>query len=112
MKRMKERNRWALILGAVVFALGLSGCATDYLVFTTYTKVGLDISFVNQAPRQVVFGFKRFEGAVIPIDKEDKDGEVASVFAAIRLSSNWLTGMKIYQDFATGDAAVQAAAGN
>jgi hypothetical protein len=55
------------------------------------------------------FGYKRFEGAIIPVDpaKVDKDGkpQMASVFAGIAIKNSWLDGLDIAQVFGTGKAA-------
>ncbi len=98
---------WLLAGGLVV------GCTAKHLAFTTYTKVGLDISTADGAPTQAVFGYKRFEGAIIPVQVQAEDGsepEVMSVYAALDLTNNWLEGLSILQVFATGQAAKNAAA--
>jgi hypothetical protein len=92
------------------------GCTSSNLVFTTYTKAGVDFSAAEGVPSQALFGYKRFEGAIIPVDPEntelDEDGvprDALSVFAAMDIENNWVQGLKIRQVFATGKAAVQAA---
>jgi len=108
-------------LGIVLlFLLGLLGCNSGKLFFTTYTKFGLDVSVTNLKPTQAMFGFKRFEGAIIPVEvkKAEKEGanggaesasdeepEAMSVFAAIEVKNSWIKGLKIRQVFATGPAA-------
>jgi hypothetical protein len=91
---------------AVMFA---SGCQADKnLYFTTYTKVGLHATSVGGQPDSVVFGYKRFEGALIPVDPETATGkpqDMASLYAAIGVTNGWLSGLKIKQVFATGAAA-------
>jgi len=66
---MHVRRRLSTV-GVVLLAGLLSGCrtGTHLLFFTTYTKVGLDISAVNGTPTQALFGYKRFEGAIVPVD--------------------------------------------
>ena len=49
----------------------LSGCAEDYLVFTTGTKFGLDISQQPDQPPNLVLGYKRLELASIPAIKKN-----------------------------------------
>ncbi len=104
----------AIVGGLCVLAL-VSGCApAKKLLFTTYTKVGLDMSAANNTPTHVMLGYKRFEGALIPVDvpessKDATQPEALSVFAAICLENGWFSGVKINQAFATGAAAERAA---
>lgn len=86
-----------------------AGCGTRNLLFTTYTTIGLDVSATDAKPTKAVLGFKRFEGAIIPVNpKQEKDPkknpDVASVYAAIDLDNHW-TGLSVCQVFATGDPA-------
>jgi hypothetical protein len=53
---------------AAAASLLLAGCSNTHLIFTTYTKTGLDISLSNEIPTEVVFGYKRFEGTIVPVD--------------------------------------------
>lgn len=101
-------------MSLLIAALGLlaTGCASRTLVFTTYTNVGLDISAANGTPTSAVFGYKRFEGAIVPVDptrRTETDGDAMSVYAAINLKNEWLQGLSVVQVFATGDAATSAA---
>ena len=99
-------------LTLTLLSLTLCSCANDHLAFTTFTKVGLDISAAESTPTSAMFGYKRFEGALIPVDPKDTDidpGDVHSVYAAIDLNNQWLGGIDIKQVFATGEAAVNAA---
>lgn len=106
-------SRHRLVIGlAISTALLVAGCAAKTLVFTTYTNLGLDVSAANGSPTKAVFGYKRFEGAVIPVDPSKRtktDGDAMSVFAAIDLTNGWLSGLSVLQIFATGDAAESAA---
>ncbi len=106
------KRRSVVLVGLGVLA-ALSGCApANHLVFTTYTKVGLDLSAVGQTPTHVLLGYKRFEGALIPVDLESKAGqagEAQSVYAGFNLENDWFQGLKITQAFATGKAAQKAA---
>lgn len=97
-------------------ALPLCSCTprqnSKNLVFATFTKTGLDISATGGTPTSAMFGYKRFEGAIIPVDPETSTGaetDAHSVFAAMELNNDWLSGLDILQVFATGDAAVRAA---
>lgn len=90
---------------ASLLSLALTGCANRHLFFSTYTKVGVDVTVEGQIPRQAVFGYKRFEGAIIPVKVESGEPELASVYAGIRLSNTWTKGVQICQVFATGAAA-------
>jgi hypothetical protein len=105
-----------LLFTLFLMSVLITGCNSPNLVFTTYTKTGLDISATEGVPTQALFGYKRFEGAIIPVDPEntelDENGvpkDALSVFAAMDIENNWIKGLKIRQVFATGKAAVQAA---
>ncbi len=96
----------------VLAALVAAGCGTNTLVFTTYTNLGLDVSAANGTPTKAVLGYKRFEGAIIPVDPSKRtatEGDAMSVYAAIDMRNQWLDGLTVLQVFATGDAAVKAA---
>jgi hypothetical protein len=106
---MRLRLSGTLLLGALAAAVGL-GCRSDHLVFTTYTKVGLDISTTNGQMANGMFGYKRFEGAIVPVDVDQqvtagKSPQVASVFAGIAVENSWLDGLALAQVFGTGEAA-------
>ena len=85
------------------------GCSSKNLIFTTYTTVGLDISATDAKPTKAVFGYKRFEGAIVPVDPTDETKEAMSVYAGINLKNQWLQGLDLVQVFATGKAAENAA---
>lgn len=102
-------------MGACVVMMLLAGCGKR-LLFTTYTKVGLDISTADGQTPNAVFGYKRFEGAIIPVDPDkatqatsDQPG-VASVYGAMDLKNEWFGGLRLFQVFATGKAADDASA--
>jgi len=113
---MNEKRRW-LPVAALAALASVSGCKSNHLIFTTYTKVGLDVSTTDGQPTSALFGYKRFEGAIIPVDVDEQEmvgdpeipKDARSVYAAIDLENSWLQGLKIYQVFATGEAATQAA---
>lgn len=98
-----------LQFGSLV-VLGLAGCgSTDHLVLTTYTKVGIEVSTVDGKPTQLVLGYKRFEGALVPVDPHaDPETEAMSTFAAFNMRNGWWDGVKIDQFFATGKSATDA----
>jgi hypothetical protein len=113
----------SLLLGLVVCGLA-TACTTKHLVFVTYTKVGVDIGVADSVPNQLTFGYKRFEGAIVPVDpcvsknekaKDDcaeaneEQPEAMSVYAGMDLENSWVNGLTITQLFATGDAAINAA---
>lgn len=102
------KKKLLLLLPAAGLALVASGCHNDALVFTTYTKVGLHASATGNTPNNLMFGYKRFEGAIIPVDASKPESDVASVYAAISLTNGWFSGLHLQQVFATGDAAVSA----
>jgi hypothetical protein len=102
------------ILTALLLWASVAGCSTGNLTFVTYTKLGLDISAANQTPTSVLFGYKRYEGAIIPVDPgavspDGGEPEAMSVYAAMNLSNHWLCGLDALQVFATGEAAVKSA---
>ncbi len=117
-------------LGFVGLALAaglLAGCPTKYLVFSTYTKAGLDIALADGQPARAMFGYKRHEGAIVPVDQcadrtpqdaadvtselcpDGKETEAMSVYAGLDLENSWINGLHIVQLFATGKSAVNAA---
>lgn len=102
------KNRLLPFIPLACFALVGTGCHSDALVFTTYTKVGLHASATGNTPNNLMFGYKRFEGAIIPVDPTKPESDVASVYAAISLTNGWFSGIHLQQVFATGDAAVSA----
>lgn len=53
----------------------LGGCVKDYLVFTTGTKFGVDISQQADQPPTMLIGYKRSEIASIPAKKENATEE-------------------------------------
>lgn len=110
----------SVILVILVVLATVTGCASgDNLIFVTYTKVGVDVSGVQQTPTDATFGYRRFEGAIIPVDRSEvgtvsvgsgqMPKDAASVFAQILLKNGWISGVTVSQVFATGDAAVEAA---
>ncbi len=89
-------------------ALALAGCRSDHLIFTTTTKVGVELSATDGVPTSAVLGYKRFEGAIVPVEDPQSGAqadEAASVFAAIDMDNRWLGGLDLFQVFATGEAA-------
>jgi hypothetical protein len=100
-------------LPAALLALALlPACQSDRLTFTTYTKFGLDLSATNGTTTGLMFGYKRFEGALIPVDMSKATGadkDLMPVFAAIDLTNSWFGGIKLVQMFATGTAAKKLA---
>ena len=115
MKSMTWRKSSAV--GAIGALVVLTGCKTDHLVFTTYTKVGVEVAAVDVQPSHATLGYKRFEGAIIPVDvgrkgdddapktSEDMKKKVASVYAEMDVENGWFKGIDISQVFATGKAA-------
>lgn len=97
---------------AVLVIAACTGCKATHLLFTTYTKVGLEVTATGGQPSSAVFGYKRFEGAIVPVDPANKDGaaeDVVSLFSAIDVENNWMSGLDVFQIVATGEAAVNAA---
>jgi len=117
-----RRSKSIAIAGTACLTVILAACTTDHLAFTTYTKVGLDISSIEKAPAQMTFGYKRYEGAIVPVGVDNSQvavrngdpktklpNDVASVYAEMFIDNSWLRGLTIKQKFATGEAANQAA---
>ena len=105
-------------IAAVTIALALVGCQ-GYLVFTTATTFGLDISQqANQTPH-VVLGYKRGELASIPVTQKNASAtedtySVLAYFCAKYdpiLSQSTTDSLQIRSVFTTGMAA-RAAASN
>jgi hypothetical protein len=91
------------LAGALLAGAGCAG--GKHLVFTTYTKTGLDITVADGAPTEAVFGYKRFEGAVIPVDEESDTADAHSIYAGLCIENSWIKGLALGQVFATGEAA-------
>ncbi|CBK43371.1 protein of unknown function [Nitrospira defluvii] len=115
----------------VVVAGSFLGCE-NYLVVTTATKFGLEISQVAKEPPKVVLGYKREETTIIPAEHRNatSDGtetqtdtySVLAEFCVMANPSLWdffeslsstgrdvPDGLQIRSFFATGLAAAQAA---
>ena len=96
-------------LGAIAaLCLMTTGCTPRHLVFTTYTRVGLNITAADGVPTNLGFGYKRFEGVIIPVDPTKADGTnpaLPSVRATLGLTNRWLEGLTLEQTFSTGKAA-------
>ncbi len=98
-----------IMTSLVAGALAL-GCAhQDQLYFSTYTKIGLDISLTDGQPTEAVFGYKRFEVAIVPVNPDAPEQDAHALFAGMCIDNGWTTGITIGQVFATGEAAVQVA---
>ncbi len=101
-------------LPAALLALALlPACQSDRLIFTTYTKFGVDLSATNGTTTGLMFGYKRFEGALVPVDMSmatGADTDLMPVFAALDLTNSWFNGIRLVQVFATGTAAKKLAA--
>ncbi|MCR9093060.1 MAG: hypothetical protein NXI30_02475 [bacterium] len=104
-------GRHVLTTACATALFSASGCSvsSDSLIFTTYTKVGLDVSATDGTPTEAVFGYKRFEGAIVPVDETSDEPATHSVFAGLCIENSWLGGLDIHQVFATGAAAETAA---
>ena len=106
-------RRVALALALAWIPLTHLACSANHLVFTTTTKVGLDLSGSQAQPGNLMFGYKRFEGAIVPVDvaaaMNNPGVDAMSVYALINLDNKWFEGLNILQIFATGEAAKHAA---
>lgn len=104
------KSRLPLLAGPLL--LVTLGCSSNRLIFTTYTKLGIDVSASNGTTTGAMLGYKRFEGALIPVDPAKATGEagdIGSVLAVLDFDNGWFQGMKLFQIFATGKAAEDAA---
>lgn len=106
-------RREAVIVLLALVCLG--GCAKT-LVFSTATKVGLDISQRADQMIEVSFGYDRAEVASVPApeDHASKDLDIYSVLGIFSVSygnpfSTQRDPLTIHQFFATGEAAKKAA---
>lgn len=101
-----------LPLGAIAaLCLMTTGCTPRHLVFTTYTRVGLNITAAGDVPTNLGLGYKRFEGVIIPVDPakaDPKNPALPSVRATLNLKNRWLNGLTLDQTFATGQAAEES----
>lgn len=108
--------RIIVLIGCLLLAAGCKSNPRRPLIFTTSTKIGLDLSATGGALNNATFGYKRFEGAILPVRPENSvdagtppvPSDAPSVFAAIDLENSWLKGIKLFELFATGQAAIQA----
>ncbi len=104
---MAARCTAAVIVAA---SASLAGCTSKYMTVTTFSKVGIDVTAgpASVVPPAVV-GYKRFEGAIIPVDPahvtDEASPDAPSVFTLFAMRNDWLGGVRIYQAFATGHAA-------
>ena len=108
----------ATIMALLALCFLTVGCQ-DYLVFSTATKFGLDISQDAGQPPKMLVGYKRAEVAIIPAEKENATGipatagqlsqDTYSVFAEVCIKAPGLLTindpLKIRSTFATGVAA-------
>ena len=98
-----------LSLGAIAaVCLTTTGCTPRHLVFTTYTRFGVNITAAGDVPTNLAFGYKRFEGVIIPVDPANADGTnpaLPSVRATLDLTNRWFNGLTLEQTFSTGKAA-------
>ncbi len=89
---------------ALLLVTMLAGC-TDTIYYYQKTTVGLDVS--ASTPEQsghAVLGYKRRFATIVP--EAEKDGEAVSVISCTRLKKERLFDLAVYEDLATGDAAV------
>lgn len=111
-------NRLALILGALLVAPLLTGCASDAVVFVTATNLGVEISG-GQGPGGAKVGYQRSEYVSMPLAVEEQQGadgetsetlrEAFPVLAMFEMSTGRLVidggALRVRQTFATGKAA-------
>lgn len=97
-----KRLFWALLVSAL-----LMGCEATHLAQASYTKIGLEVSSTGTQPTSAVFGYKRFEGAFIPVDPGSED-DIMSVLSYSEVENGWTNGLEVYHIFGTGAAATLA----
>ena len=107
---MPRKRRWSatgcLLSGGLAATLLVAGCAKD-LLFMTYTTLGVELTGQGNIPTSVRLAYKRFEGAVIPVDPKT-GAEALSVLASIDAEQSLWT-VRVNEVFATGEAAKTAA---
>ncbi|HAD26793.1 MAG TPA: hypothetical protein DCF61_13755 [Alphaproteobacteria bacterium] len=92
-----------LAIGLLLVTM-LTGC-TDTIYYYQKTTVGLDVS--ASTPEQsghAVLGYKRRFATIVP--EVEKDGEAVSVISCTRLEKEGMFDLAVYEDLATGDAAI------
>lgn len=104
-KRFLTRSKAPFVICGVLLACS-GGCGRN-LVFTTYTMFGVEIKGEGTMPTALRLAYKRFEGALIPVDISD-DAKAHSVLATIDARQGAFH-VHISQVFATGRAAKIAA---
>lgn len=105
---------------AAMTAAILSGCASNTVVMTTATRIGLDINASEPGLQGAHFGYDRFEGVIMPIVSTDKAGQTTYLGDAypiysrhhvhvgsflLDLIGNEDAGVRVVQSLATGEAA-------
>jgi len=105
---------------AAMTAAILSGCASNTVVMTTATRIGLDINASEPGLQGAHFGYDRFEGVIMPIVSTNKQGETIYLGDAypiysrhyvhvgsliLDFTTNTNAGVKVVQSLATGKAA-------
>lgn len=109
---MRSRNaklKWTCAAAMCGLQIGLAGCARN-LLFSTYTTLGFELQARGTMPTALRLAYKRFEGAIIPVDVGDVTvPEAHSVLASFDANQTWFQGIRITQVFATGAAAELAA---
>jgi len=93
-----QRRLLRAILSTAVLVTGITGCASDKVVFLTKTSFGIDVS---SEPSGVNLGYDRFEGYVGP---RFDTGAVPPVAASFETNGK-LFDRAVRQIYATGDAA-------
>lgn len=90
----------SILLGLVAMLAG--GCSSTHLVFSTYTKVGLDMTVGDGVPPRVAFAYKRFEGAIIPTDPslEELQARLATLECTCLEKAKRSVGVRCDQDAA------------
>jgi hypothetical protein len=110
------RVLWRAALALLLVLAGTEGCAKT-LVFSTATKVGLDISQQADQTIDVTFGYDRMELASIPAPRDTDAGEGVDTYSVLGIFSISYGNpfatprepLKVDQFFATGKAALKAA---
>ncbi len=88
------------MLSGVMLLAGCSCTGNDHLIFATATKVGVDVTAVKGTPVNATVGYRRFEGAVLPVDSGSN--KIADIAAKIDLQNSFSDGLTIDQEFRTG----------
>ena len=114
-KVLTHLSRTATVLMFVPTMLGTTGCISNAVVFSTSTRLGIEISAAEGGQQHALIGYKRFEGVTMPMreDQGELISEAYSIYAFYKLETGSLLlpdlkPIQVDQRFAMGEAALAA----